>query len=568
MTPARQCACLMLAAACLAAVSGRAQTEGELGENGPSEAYEPGNPHPYFGSENPWNRRMFGQRPADLFYKRRGQRQLLALLEGDAEQAANWALVRLAADSADQESWFMLAIARAWQDLPDEAWSAAQHAMHAGLPFERFLSGPRELLQPLAALPEFAALRDQLSPRLIHGPMLGDMGADHAQVWVRTVEASKIEVEAVPLDGRSPVRRARFETTAELDFSGTGRIEGLTPDTAYRYRVFVDGVLSSAGSELNFRTFPSVNTPGIHRLAFGGCAGYTPLHEKIWDTIAASRPDALMMLGDNVYLDLPGEPNDFHRYTYAQRQSRPEFRRLVAGTPVYAIWDDHDAGMDDLWLGPYVDRPAWKQANLDFFLMNWSNPPVQDLAWPGLWHKWRIGAVEVFMLDARSYRTNPYETSKTMLGPVQKRWLLEALRNSTATFKIIASPVNWVLGSKEGSRDTWQGFPEERAELFDFLSAHHIEGVVLLSSDRHRSDVWINEREGDYPLTEFGSGYLTNMHTHDTAPDALFSYNAKNAFGLLIIDTTKADPELTCEIRNIDGEVVFTRVLKRSELAR
>lgn len=568
MSPVRQHGRSLLAAIGMMASSAWAQTEGELGENGPPEAYLPGNPHPYFGSENPWNRRMFGQRPADLFYKRRGQRQLLALLEGNATQAADWALTRGRADSSDQESWFMLALARAWQDRTEEAWSAAQQAMRVGLPFERFYCGPRELLKPLVALPEFVAMRAQLLPRLVHGPMLGDMGSDHVQVWVRTVEASKIEVEAVPMDGRSPVQRTRFYTASERDFSGTGRIEGLSPDTAYRYRVFVDGELASAGSELSFRTFPANDTPGIHRLAFGGCAGYTPVHEKIWDTIAASRPDALMMLGDNVYLDLPGEPNDFHRYTYARRQSRPEFRRLVGGTPVYAIWDDHDAGMDDLWLGQYPDRPAWKQANLDFFLMNWSNPPVLDPAWRGLWHKWRIGAVEVFMLDARSYRTNPYEANKTMLGPVQKRWLFDALRNSTATFKIIASPVNWVLGSKEGSRDTWQGFPEERAELFDFLSAHQIEGVVLLSSDRHRSDVWINERAGDYPLTEFGSGYLTNIHTHETAPDAVFSYNAKNAFGLLTIDTTKADPELTCEIRDIDGEVVYTKVLKRGELSR
>ena len=80
---------------------------------------------------------------------------------------------------------------------------------------------------------------------------------------------------------------------------------------------------------------------------------YYPAYERIWDTIRLRDPHAFLILGDNVYLDLPGPVGPFHDYTYYQRQSRPEFRRLVAGTPIYAIWDDHDAGIDDVFLGPY-----------------------------------------------------------------------------------------------------------------------------------------------------------------------------------------------------------------------
>ena len=203
---------------------------------------------------------------------------------------------------------------------------------------------------------------------------------------------------------------------------------------------------------------------------------------------------------------------------------------------------------------------------MDFFLQNWNNPAVSDPQWPGVWHRFVIGDAEFFMLDGRNYRTNPFASSPTMLGPVQKRWLLSALRASRATFKVIASPVNWVIGSKEGSHDTWQGFPEERREIFEFLADHRIEGVFLLSSDRHRSDVWINQRSKAYALTEFGSGYLTNVHTHDTAPDALFSYNAKNNFGLLHFDTTLPDPVVTCEYRTLDGETVYSLKLRLSEL--
>ena len=94
----------------------------------------------------------------------------------------------------------------------------------------------------------------------------------------------------------------------------------------------------------------------------------------MWDTIAGHTPHAFLILGDNVYIDLPEHPGPFHDYTYYQRQSRPEFRRLVSATPVYAVWDDHDAAVDDIWLGPYVDRPAWKQPMVDLFRRNWNNP--------------------------------------------------------------------------------------------------------------------------------------------------------------------------------------------------
>ena len=72
----------------------------------------------------------------------------------------------------------------------------------------------------------------------------------------------------------------------------------------------------------------------------------------MWSTILSYKPNALLLLGDNVYVDLPQMPGDFHKYTYYRLQSNPKFRKLVANVPTYAIWDDHDAGIDDIWMGP------------------------------------------------------------------------------------------------------------------------------------------------------------------------------------------------------------------------
>ena len=543
------------------------ETEGQIGEFGPSEGYETGNPHPFLGSENPWNRRMFGPHPTDLFYKRRGQRQILAILDGHPEEAMGLIKKRLADDPNDPEYYFMLTLAEAQLGHLDLSQEAMERALALGMPFERFLAGPRDLLAPLTRTPEFKALRDKLDLQLIHGPMLGDMRDTQVSLWVRTTNEVKVTVKAIPLIGAGfPARTVTFRTDSNRDYSGVGTLTGLEPATTYRYRLRIDGHPVEEGKDLTFTTHPKPGTPGVYTIAFGGCAGYTPIHEKIWDVILSKRPDAMLQLGDNVYLDNPGMPNAFHKYTYYRRQSRPEYRRMIANTPNYAIWDDHDAGMDDIWLGPYRDRPDWKLPNYRFFEQNWNNPPEVNSDWPGGYFRWQIGDVEFIMLDGRSYRTNPYLPEKTMLGPAQKAWLLKVLKASRATFKVIVSPVCWDTEAKVASHDTWAGFPKEREEIFDFLTHNHIAGVLLMSSDRHRSDVWVNKRKGAYDLHEFESGYLTNVHTHPANPEAEFSYNGKNTFGLMEFDTTKADPEITCQYWTLTGELVYTQTLKRSML--
>ena len=102
------------------------------------------------------------------------------------------------------------------------------------------------------------------------------------------------------------------------------------------------------------------------------------LTDEVRRMIRSHKPEAFLTLGDNVYMDLPAKPNGFVEYTYYRRQSRPEFRRLVSSVPVYAIWDDHDSGMDDDWLGPYKDKPDWKLPLFRNFQQQWNNPAYGD----------------------------------------------------------------------------------------------------------------------------------------------------------------------------------------------
>ncbi|GAH58970.1 unnamed protein product, partial [marine sediment metagenome] len=198
---------------------------------------------------------------------------------------------------------------------------------------------------------------------------------------------------------------------------------------------------------------------------------------------------------------------------------------------------------------------------------NWNNPYYAGgKSQPGCWFDFSIADVDFFMLDGRYYRMNPKTENPSMLGGAQKQWLFEKLNASTGTFKVIASPVPWALGVKPGSLDPWQGYQAEREEIFSFLEANKIDGVILISADRHRSEARTIERQNGYTLYEFESSRLTNVHTHSLIPGAIFGYNEKCSFGLLTFDTTVPDPQLTYQIINIDNETVHTLSLGKSQL--
>ena len=202
------------------------------------------------------------------------------------------------------------------------------------------------------------------------------------------------------------------------------------------------------------------------------------------------------------------------------------------------------------------------------FRDNWVNPGYGGGdAQPGCYYDFYLGDVHVIMLDGRFYRNlDPGLGEISMLGKVQRDWLLEKVQKSTGIFKILCSPVPWVYEAKGDSKDTWNGFKDERSLIFKALAEHKIEGVLLMSADRHRSDLWKIDRPDTYPLYEFNSSRLTNQHVHKTMEAAVFSYNAKQSFGLLDVDTTLADPSVVYSVVSIDGEVIHSFRLLRTEL--
>jgi len=477
----------------------------------------------------------------------------------------------------EPETHYSMALLHSLQGDAEKSLKHARAAVEAGVPFERILAGPRDAFQALYQTEDFQKWAKEQSKLLLHGPMLGHVTEGAASFWVRTAEESEVTIR-VESAGNPEVRSATGRTKKNADYTTVVRVEGLQPDSEHSYRVEIDGEEVEVATP-KFKTYPPVGTAAKFQVAFTACAGYAPEHERVWNTIGNRNPLALLMLGDNVYIDDP-EHALTQQFCYYRRYSRPEWRELVSGIGVYAIWDDHDFGKDDSFGGPKIDTPVWKREVWNVFTQNWNNPAYGGgEKQPGVWFDFHIGDTHFIMLDGRYYRkANERKGAKpaddetlSMLGPVQLAWLKETLKTSDATFKIISSPVPWADGTTPGRNrfDKWEGYPDERKEIFDFLSEQKINGVVLLSGDRHRSDARRIDRENGYALFDFMSAIPTNYHTHPLVkgPGYLFGHNSKNTFGMLHIDTTLEDPKLTFEIVTIDDESIWSYDLRLSELS-
>ena len=302
-------------------------------------------------------------------------------------------------------------------------------------------------------------------------------------------------------------------------------------------------------------------------IAFGGGAGYVPPHERMWDTIGAIDPRALLLLGDNVYIDDPKTP-EMQLFHYYRRQSQPEWSKLAKKVPIYAIWDDHDFTTNDGWGGPAINEPSWKREVWQIFKDNWDNPYYGGgEKQPGCWFDFWIGKVHFVLIDGRYYRESPKGKNPSMLGPAQMKWLKKTLKEP-ATFTVFCTNVPVTPKVKPGSKDTWDGFDGERQKIFNFIAKEKIPGVVILSADRHRSDAYRIDTgiEGMYPLYECQSSRLTNQHVHGLIKHSLFGYNEKQSFGRVDFDLTVKDPTFKYTVISIDGEAINSLELKLSEL--
>ncbi len=399
---------------------------------------------------------------------------------------------------------------------------------------------------------------------LTHGPVLGHVTPDEARVWAR---CSTPGVHTLTLRGASTSRTAVATASPDDDLCVVWRLTGLRAEERYRYEIAQGEQIVFADERAAFATPPPYEAQQVTRLAVGSCAYEDEGSASVWRRMTTLDPDVVVLLGDTPYID--STDLQVQRTRHGEFHAVPEFEALVRNRPLYATWDDHDFGENDT-----DGRLAGKENSRQVFIEYHANPSYGESD-EGIYTKFRMGGVEIFLLDTRYFAgTEPSPIAPdrpTLLGRRQWDWLQAALSASTAPFKLLASGIIWNGAVRPGKPDHWDTYPHEREALFRFLGDERISGVVLTSGDIHRTRVlrYDTTQLVGYPLTE-----LVTSPIHDSVieaanaphPDLIHDSGEPHSFLLLTVDTTVSPPTLRAEFQNAAGRELYALSLDTDTL--
>ena len=212
--------------------------------------------------------------------------------------------------------------------------------------------------------------------------------------------------------------------------------------------------------------------------------------QAVWADIQAEKPDALLLLGDNVYLSR-NDHDDAQalatelRALYAQQWAEPHFAALLADlrarrAALLAVYDDHD------FLGENrvgcAAAPALVAAAQGAFLQAFALPENTVVTY----RRQRLGVLDVLLLNTRLYRCPPSTAAArasrdAVLGATQWAWFEAELKACTAPYLAVVSSIT----AHQWTDECWECYPAAFARLRALIG--HRKGCVFLSGDVHRN---------------------------------------------------------------------------------
>jgi alkaline phosphatase D len=297
--------------------------------------------------------------------------------------------------------------------------------------------------------------------------------------------------------------------------------------------------------------------------------------KKILNSMTNAKADFMIWGGDNLYLRDPDYTSESGlEYRFEKNTTTPEFQKLFAARPNYALWDDHDYGPND------ADKTyELKYKTLELFKTYWANKTYGEADNEGIYGKFTWYDCEFFIIDDR-YHRSPNEikdsiggkvnTNKSYLGVKQLDWLKNSLSSSKATFKFIVNG-NQVLNPK-CEFESFKNYTYELSNLIGHINDNKIEGVLFLSGDRHHSEVIRLEKNMLYPIYDITASAATSG-THklaDNEKDNPFrvpnTHVGENNFGMLSVSGKKSERILKIEFVDENGISKSTCEISEKEL--
>ncbi len=191
--------------------------------------------------------------------------------------------------------------------------------------------------------------------RIELGPIVGHTDHLSTRIWIKVFDDPGLY--RLRIVGVGTFDFASTETTGPLEFrTAIAVATGLRPDVTYRYGVQRLGrfIANARGS---FRTMP--DPASLAQITFCAISCNVAGSDGAWKALGKfvedSKPQFILMMGDQLYLDEDGiDVFKTHLNStpavrrkaivekYQINWSRDPVRKVLANTPVYMMWDDHD----------------------------------------------------------------------------------------------------------------------------------------------------------------------------------------------------------------------------------
>lgn len=360
-------------------------------------------------------------------------------------------------------------------------------------------------------------------------------------------------------------------------------VDRLKPNQEYQLLIYN----SRSSKPIDWRRFHTLDIQKkTARFVVGSCMSdshaFEHVRRQIWPLMSEKKPDFIMLLGDQVYVDdfdfvrreQATEYDLWSRYIDSFRKI-PLFqqRDLI---PIYAVWDDHDFGTNNSNKNFKAKNPARKVFTAFFGGKNIPNIIEQDQN--GVYISFRAFQQTFLLMDNRYFRDPDSKNPYGQWGEKQHGWFKMQLQQAK-------TPIWLANGGQFFTRATVVPVDAKTTKQINesFIDDHptHFQKIIedlktspqplaFLSGDVHYSEISkIEDTLLGYPTYEITS---SPIHSYIyRAPDGSDSwlnnprrYVAAKDHNFIVIDSSANEKTLNMRVRSFGvkkDEALFDKTL-------
>ncbi|QDL56820.1 alkaline phosphatase [Rhodoferax aquaticus] len=488
-----------------------------------------------------------------------------------------------------------------------------------------------------------------MRPQMAHGIQSGDPKADGAIIWTRSDRPARLWVEWATTASFANATRVRGPHMLEdTDFTGRVDLSHLPAGQEIFYRVVLqdlhnERVLSEAMNG-HLRLPAVAGSTAVRDVRFtwsGDTAGQGwGINEawggmKIYEQMRKVGPDFFLHCGDTIYADGPmaaqvklpdgslwtnlvtedvskvAETLNEYRGRYRYNLMDANVRRMAADVPQIWQWDDHEVSNNWSDSKDVSGDPRYTEKNVPLLVARATKAfheyaPLRRTADAESERVYRHlpqgPLLDMFVVDMRSYRGPNSANLQTVeneesafMGRPQIAWLLDGLKRSKATWKVIAAdmPIGLHVGDGKTAQgqDKWEAIANgddgtplgrelEIARLLREIKRAHIKNVVWLTADVHYTAAhYFDPSKAKFtdfaPFWEFVSGPLNAGGFGPNKTDATFGMqvmyqkapaeaNAPPSSGMQFFGQVDIDAKtkaMTVTLKDLAGASLYAKTL-------